>query len=602
MQGVQGFASQLKLRFAPGLSALAPVSDDTFVALLAELFYSEGFNPTSRFAQTARTDAIRVGCVLTAEDGTSYRLIRDLKTGSAQLAKADGAQYAPIASGGKEVSQILRTQLFIPARDVFEALFVIDASAFAEPPSQPVSLAPVLMAQPLSLMMPESQAVRPAPEIHKELQSLRKMREASAGVEQLEYELDGLQKKRFQFDELAQKRQVIIERTHTLTRELERSAALDELPADFSALVENFGKQKQKFEGDRGKVLDELAKMDEIGAPPRPMPLFKDPKFLGGLGVGALILLSSAFLDGDLRLLGLLDIAPFGLAAVQALGAVNDLEASERYDMRLKALKERVKKIEARYERDTNVVVSAVKRFQVESADEVVAGFKRRAAQKEEAARMAQVLAEFDAGEGAALASDELAQLNARISEVETQLGAMATGRDPREIDRKIQALEAELSGAPAPSAPQPGTATKPREAGPSPFLPVLRALGDVSGADLAAVATQVSSRSAAYAGRLVSRPNTALTLDEQGSVTFGGVAYDALLHPEQHAVYLSVRLAAYELACTRHPFPLWIDRLSRVVDLPHDALPAFYVHLARRSQVFLLGDDVAVEQKVSLV
>ncbi len=297
-----------------------------------------------------------------------------------------------------------------------------------------------------------------------------------------------------------------------------------------------------------------------------------------------------------------MDIAPFGLAAVQALGTVNDLEVCERYEARLKALRERIKKLEARYERDTSVVVSAVKRFQVESADEVVAGFKRRAGHKAEAARMAQVLADFDAGEGAALGSEELSQLNGRISEVETQLGAIATGADPREIDRQIQALESELSGVVTTSAPQQSAASKPREAGPSPFLPVLRALGDVSGADLAAVATQVASRSAAYAGRLVSRPNTALTIDEQGSVTFGGVAYDALLHPEQHAVYLSVRLAAYELACTRHPFPLWIDRLTRVVDLPHDALPAFYVHLARRSQVFLLGDDVAVEQKVSLV
>ena len=59
--------------------------------------------------------------------------------------------------------------------------------------------------------------------------------------------------------------------------------------------------------------------MEADGAPRAPLTLTKDGKFLGGLAGGTVILLAAAFLEGDLRLVGLLDIAPFGLAAVQAL-------------------------------------------------------------------------------------------------------------------------------------------------------------------------------------------------------------------------------------------------------------------------------------------
>lgn len=610
VQGVDRYP-QVKVRLPQGLSALTPVEDDTFVAVVRELLYSEGFDPQSRFA-TMPGDVVRVGGVIVADDGTSYRIIRDLKSGSAQLAKAEGGAYLPIANAGREVSQLLRTQLQVPARDVFDALFLIDVRAFPTPVV--AAPQPVLMAQPLSLMLPGPVATRPVQQIHQEIQALKKQREAMAGTEQLEYELDGLQKKRFAFDELAEKRRNHTDRIASLEREIAQSAAIDELPANFATLAENAVKQKQKFDEDRTKLVEEIARMEGDGPPPKPPVLARDAKFLGGLGGGAVILLAAAFLDGDLRLIGLLDIAPFGLAAVQALGAVNDMEATDRYAARLKALKDRLKKVSEKYERDAAVVVNAVKRFNAESADEVVAAVTRRAALKQELERMKGVIAAFDAGEGTALQGDELRQLNARIAEVEAALlGSASGGGDTREIDRKIAALEAEMSGGAAPgvggppgAAAMPGArgavAAAPAAASAVTFLPVVRALAEVSGADVTAVCQQLASRAAAYAGRLVSRPNTALSIDEQGAATFGGAGLGTLPGGEQHALTLAVRLAAYELAVQRHAFPLWVDRLVRVADLPHDGLPAFYAHLAKKSQVFLLGDETSgVEQRVAL-
>ena len=609
VQGVERFAPQLKVRLQPGLSALAPVTDDTFIAMLTELFYSEGFDPMSRFA-TAPSEAVRVGCVITDERAGSFRLIRDLKTASAQLAKAENGQYQPVASGAREVSQRLRSELSVPARDVFETLFVLDAKQFPAAPSRSAPPPPVLMAQPLSLLLPETVARRPAVEVQAELIKLRQARDAVLGIEKLEYELDGLQKKRFSFDELAQKRSAFRDRIAALERELGQGAALDALPADFTAFVQSFAKLKQKYTDDRGKLLDEVTKMEAEGAPPAPTSLLQDGKFLGGIGGGAVMLAIAAFLDGDLRLIGLLDIAPFGLAAVQALGTVNELEDSERYGLRLRALKERVKRLEQKFEKDSSVVRDAVRRFKAESADDVVQQLARRQAVKAEHARQLALSQAFDAGEGQALEGGELQALNERIAEIEAQLVGAANGGDPRDIDRRVAALEAELSGAPAAplafgATPVTGAAVSASPVITAPFLSVLRALADASGLDVAATAQQLSPRAGAYAGRLVSRPNTELTLDERGDASFGGAAYAQLPGPEQHALYLSVRLAAYEQIAARHAFPLWIDRLARVADLPHEGLPAFYAHLAKRSQVFLLGEDGAalasVEQRIAL-
>lgn len=603
--GLRGDADSvsLKARLDPLVTGLAPVRSPLFVELLRALMYEQSFDPASRFAQMPEA-TVRVGCVFASKDGSqSYRVIRDLKTGAAQLAKAEAGQFVPVASSAREVSQLLRSELRLCADDVFSAVFVLDASALPEVQAQAVVAPPPA---PLGLALPEARHGRSAHEITAELNHWKAQRNAQQSVQQLEFELDGLQKRRFQFDELAEKRRGLGERLAAFDRELQHSAALDELPADFAQLVAQSDKLNARYKEERARLQDELAVLDERGEPPKPEPLWRDAKFIGGIAGGAALLLGASFLNGDLRLLGLLDIAPFGLAAVQALGVVNELEDIEAHRARRTSLGERLRKLEVKYSEAVGLVKAAVARFNVERPEEILALQQRRAQLSAERVHVAHALEAFDAGEGQRLHGDELKALSARIAEVEELLLSAGQGADNREADRRIAELEAELRGGAVSGAivtprgvGQAALPSLPANVGaPPPFERLLLAVADATGASREAAAQQLSHRATEYAQRLLGDASSVVAVDVAGDAQLGGAPLAALAAAAHALAVVAVRFAAIELVLAKTRGVVVVDRLHEglaALGISADALAPYYAHLGQQAQVLVLAADASL-------
>jgi hypothetical protein len=573
------FDRDVKLRLSPGLVGVQMSEDARFRDVLRGLLFATGFDPQNPFATS--THDVKASCLLHESDGVSFRLLRDLRSGAAQLARGTDGQFTPVADGADEVWHVLHGQASIPSRACFEALYWLGADAFVDDTR--------LVPRSLSLLDAGAMG-RSKEQIKAEIEALRGQR-SGATARELEFELDGLQKQRYAYEEVSQRRQVFVNRLSQVDRELEKGGLLDALPKNFDDMAMTFDAYKQKFTDERTRLLDEQREREGRGRPYSPQPLLTDAKFMGGLVGGFVLLGISAFLDGDLRLIGLLDVAPWGLAAVQALGFVNDLEAGDKYDQRLRLIDERVKRIEQKFESDTLVLRNAVTSLGVERPLDVSALIARRRTMKSERLKIQEELETFDAGAGKTLSLAEVATLDRKMALLEDKLSSLSIGSTPEELDKRLAALEAELAEEPK----EAQVATLTPRSGPPPFAEQMRALTALGCGDGPSIAAAMTPRVAAYAERLLGRA-VAVTLSADGSMQADGQSFFGVDKKAQAVLRLALRMCAFELASTRKAFPLWIDHLERVSDLPHAALPVYYKHLAKRAQVvWLAAADVSL-------
>lgn len=556
-QNVRGFGAQLHAKLAPGASELTPAPPH-FAQLLRTLFYAPGFDPDANFAARPGEPA-RAGFIFTHEAQT-YRLLRDLGTGAVQLALKT-SELSPLATNAADVLLRLRA-MGMPSAEAFDAIYALAESDF-----------------PSRRLAPQSGRTRAA--LEAAIATLRAKPRVARTTDALEFELDGLQKKKYGWEDLSQRRVKLASEVTQWEQRLSQWAWLEQIPADFEQRVAAFETAHKKRASELVELGDDNAerKGDEGGerlarVPLQPISLVRNWQFWAGITAGLVFLVLAMLLSGQARFVGLLDIGAFGWSVIVALQFVSESETYERYTHRVARREDVRRRIEEKFTADTQVVREVLAKANGATAKEIVEQLGQRDQLRTQAETAEHKLAAFDLGEGVDLRSWGAEQVESRISEIEEQL-ALAGDSPSDTTAQELAALERELanSGRPPP--------------GPFNGKALVLALVEASGGELAQAITPLGARAGQFLTQWWGRPSVVF-IDERGLIISDGAAFASLALEIQDQVWLALRLAAFELCAPSLSAALWIFDLNALPHLQAQWLTTYVPFVSQASQAFV--------------
>ncbi|MBI2373914.1 MAG: hypothetical protein HYV07_07945 [Deltaproteobacteria bacterium] len=131
LTGVRGFPPQTRLSFKQGVN-YATLADGTMRRALLDVIYHTMYPDSSRSGATSAladpsAPKSRVVLVFHGRDKATYRLVRDIKSGTTRLEKfqASEKKYTRLTETANEAAQYTRVQLRIPDEVAYDRLFVL---------------------------------------------------------------------------------------------------------------------------------------------------------------------------------------------------------------------------------------------------------------------------------------------------------------------------------------------------------------------------------------------------------------------------------------------------------------------------------------------
>lgn len=573
-QNAKGLSPQARVPLQNGVSAWLVPEPTAFMKLVEHLLYAEGFDPDAAFAGG---DPSRAGFLFEHPAGVKHRLLRDLRSGACQLGRMENGAVTPLAGSGADVAAMLRAQFKLPAHDWFLYVLWLRPQRF---PSQRRVLA--------GASKKPQRVLREQTVVEAELAAMAEKKSSGVDVEALEFELDGLQKQRFRYDDLIVRRQKLLSEVDRVKRTANNSTAMQAVPDDFAQRVAAWNKVDKKLRDEQAKVLDELRVLDEQSEPRAPLPLQRDAKFIGGVVGGLVLLGAAAFLPGNLRLLGLLDVLPFGLASIQSFGWIADLETRDVYLHRRQLLRDLDERYVARIEKAQVPIQQVLKRAGL-PMDELLEALQNRGAADVHVRHAEDALKAFEQGEGAELANAEYQRLVERCSEIETLLLSTSVGAGQGNQAQRKRELEDELAQIVAKAQTQPTIPVTDEPLGtvdPTGERGLLLVVAEVLGLSPDEAAGRLVEVGLRYLQKLGFPDVSSLDVQVTGEVSLDGKTLSDMTNQQADLAHLALSFAAYELTGSLIGAPLWAEGLSQMNLLPGDSLFAYLQALTPHGQL----------------
>ena len=270
--------------------------------------------------------------------------------------------------------------------------------------------------------------------------------------QELEFELDGVQQKRFQLEESLRPLKGAESKLAEAMAGMNAFEDLARVPPDFPRQLEMYTRLKIALD-DEFRKADEKASSARRTAEDRPVfPPWSDRLFQIGLGVavGAVAVgvgLAQALEMPSLRYLGLLDLGGFGAMGLSLLSYIGRLEAREALKEVGAVAAERKDKAQRRFDLDTSNVRKVLAELSLKDDKDLDVFRDRLAARSAAQARLDQVkqqVTETRAQSGGAN-SEELQKLTSRQAEIEGKLAGMGFTGSEKDLKVEQAALSAEL-------------------------------------------------------------------------------------------------------------------------------------------------------------
>ncbi|MBN2361593.1 MAG: hypothetical protein JXR83_19225 [Deltaproteobacteria bacterium] len=286
------------------------------------------------------------------------------------------------------------------------------------------------------------------------LEQLRQSLAANEELKELEFELDGLQRRKFELDDKIRPLRDAERKLDDTDQRLEKFAYLRDVPDDFLDQLAWFRKEIERRDADIATLERESAASRVGGRQARLPPLYTDRMFLGGLAGGVLAFVIGAIAartsDPGLWLISLLDIPAFGLAGWVLLRRIAVWEQSEDSAYAVRKLEERKQRVVNRFELDTASVRQVLQRHEVDlkKLDPFEVELEQRAQAQREIAEQRAAAEEQRSGTGGMLeqVAAEIKQLDEQCALLEDKISQLAPAKaDMVELAAQIQQLENDL-------------------------------------------------------------------------------------------------------------------------------------------------------------
>jgi len=328
--------------------------------------------------------------------------------------------------------------------------------------SMPPGMAPPMVIGPDGSLMPmpgfvyqQPQKRSPFADLSTEqkqakLAELRQALEANEQLREAEFELDGLNRRKFELDDKIRPLRDAERKLDDVDGKLEKFAHLKDVADDFVDKLTWFRKEMERRDFDIALLEREFTAQRAGSFKNKLAPLQTDRLFLGGLagGVLALVIGTVAARGGDpnLWLISLLDIPAFGLVGWVLLRRIAAWENNSDTDFAKRKLEERKQRVVNRFELDTASVRQVLQRHNIElkKLDPFEVELEMRAQAKREIAEQRTVADETRAGVGGMLeqVQAELKQVDGQVVALEDRINQLAPAKaDMVELASQIQQL-----------------------------------------------------------------------------------------------------------------------------------------------------------------
>lgn len=528
----------------------ASVDPSWFLAVQESLGPWRPQSDQARFALTVETN------------GQRHRIMRDARSGGVAAGRwqGEGSTFMAAAQTPEAIASILADEYDFPGpSDWADLCFWSDAEGGA--------------AAPVAAAGGAADAAR----IQHQLEELLNEKTLMAGADKMQFELDGLEQKRFALDEELQKLG-------------DRLAARDRLKAEYakSESLDQAGERLMNIAGDHDRLLDRyqqqrvqretaLEHQEEALKSMRDKPLWHRDMIFVGIAVGSLLglIVPAAMKVYPASLLG---FAGFGALGWWAFRTKQHIDATAAAEQAFAKARTDLDEWISRQEHDFAEVLRLMEVFGTLKPGDLRKRWEDRRAMGEKIAALERDLEEQGVAarlEEARRERDDLAARIARIeSTMEDNLGG--AGRDLNEIEREIAALERQLKmiaagGATAvASAGAPGSAKSPRDR----IAAAVQAGARIARRDTAALLAAATPYASKIAAGAMPGAFHEIRLDGEGKVTWLGPDRapldDRVIHRGIELVTAAaVIVAVAKFAAQTRSFPLvWDEPLADLDDV----------------------------------
>lgn len=511
VQGLKGAQELTRVPFGPAVTMLpAGEREQLYVRIVLDLLYPKGTEPTL-FDLDLTGHQSRVGLTVRGRDGTLFRLLQDVHTGRRALQRLVGDKPEPITNAANEIAQAVTAQIGFPQEDILRELFF---AVREDLPSQRSRAAAAETTSPKGAAPAAAKAEKPLPpgfgdfggassgesaakplppgfssegapvddgrseaELRQRIAEIDAALSQVQGVKDLEFEIDGLQKRIFEIDARLKPLLTLRRSAQQAEQQAAGFADIANVPGDLVAhgdrlqrIRAEHDKELERLAAERDSLLESSKTLDRRGRQ-NPLAVAQRDRFVQvgmGVGVGAVLLgLVGAVALPPLRWLAFLDIPGFGLALYGGLRVLGDLEGGAAAGRRLERLDLEKKRQEERFRIDEQHLVAMLNQhgYKLEQLPDLAA----RLSARDEAARLREqtraALAEAEKAGDVQTLEGQQRDMQARVRTLEEQLQGQGGFAGHGDLERERADLEAQLAAlaapaaapaAPAPSAPAP--------------------------------------------------------------------------------------------------------------------------------------------------
>lgn len=588
-QAVRGFSPAARVALKPGYLVLkSPAATPSPLAgLLSALCFPDGRGGDASFLAPG-AKAGKAGFSFQGNDQSAWRLVRELGgAGSLHRLNRTNNQFEIVTQDSAEMAQMLRATVGMPPRTTFEQLFTFSVAQLPtrRPKSVKTGTHEKVKPKLASSMAPLPDLPQPGvnpDEARDRIVELEKELVMSKQVAEIQFRQDGLQAELFKFESMVKSYDDAKSAAKLAMQAVAASPTPQSLglAPDILEKVKRFPAEQQKRDEAMQKIEDERLAAEENGANVTVAALQQDPKFLGAVVGGVVLVAVAAFLDGGGRYLALLGVPAFTFGALIALKYIEDLQRVARQSSRVDLFSVREKKLNDDFTGFSGQVKAALRAANVETGEELVARLSGRPALEAAAAEAQTRLLELEADPQVSQALAQAAALKAEQEQITEKLLEMSGGyiRDERDVVRELVKVKESLGrpATPAPAASPPGpdefeaVSTEPTETFDDP-VPALMVLGaDLFNTDVPSLWGALKDRSAQYIAALTDRRLHGVDVDKDGKAKIHApgrvVPAGELPGKDLDLVYLSIRLTLVEKYSAQSKVPVIFEDAFRGV------------------------------------
>jgi len=606
LQGVKGFPAEARIAFGPGHVVLRPADAELRGILEALLFPDDRLEsdleapgaPSSRAALTLRT-----------RDGTTWRMVRDLR-GASALQRLDPAtgKFATVSTRATEIGPYLRSQVSLPSRICWTETFTLGFGDFPSATCREEAPPPAIEVRPAPV-----QAGPAGPPDPERIRALEDELGVAKEIEGLEFKLDSVRGRILELDE----RFKVVPGAEASVDAARRAASLfsegASLPDDLADRTSRFDSATERRNAALARLSDEAERLDELAMRPLPIPPSRDWRVWASAGLGGAALFAAAFTTW--KPLALLGIPAFGMAAALGLVFVGELQRRDSVGRRRTHLGGRERKIHEQWDEDTREVRAAMEMIGAERVADLDAWLADRAEARRRLSEAEEALRKIVEDPWFVEAKSQRERLRAEAEGLEDALEAKGAGswRSSSEIAREIDRLRNpgwhdEVAEDPvrafagfgtlAPVAPTSvsGPLSLPAFASPDDreedhSARLLERAEELGAETRDSLLHSLAPRASAYLEALTRKRLRGFAWSERGGVRCAGeggeVPFLALAPEDRALAWLALRLAIVERHQARAPLPLVLDEpLTRLPPDRHPLLAKMLRGLGGRGQV----------------